>query len=66
LGTGFYFAFKLRGGHEKIEWRDKAAVYGGKALPQDISFKAVVADILMDEGAVFLFDETVVIFLAVS
>jgi hypothetical protein len=30
------------------------------------SFQAVIADILADNGAIFLFDEAVVIFLVVS
>jgi hypothetical protein len=35
---------------------------GGKAGLEDIPLKVVAASILPDNGAVFLFDETVVVF----
>jgi hypothetical protein len=41
-------------------------VNGGKAVPEGLPFKTVVADVLPDDGAVFLFNETVVVFLVVA
>jgi hypothetical protein len=41
------------------------AINGGETGLEGIPLKAVVADILPDNGAVFLFDETIVIFLMV-
>jgi hypothetical protein len=66
FGTGLYFAFKLHGGHEEVEEWYQRAINPGKAGLEGGPFHAVIADILADNGAVFLFDEAVVIFLVVS
>jgi hypothetical protein len=53
-------------GMKKLRRGDHVAVDGGVTGLEGIPLKAVVGGILPDNGAVFLFDETVVVFLVVS
>jgi hypothetical protein len=64
--TDFYLAFKFHGGYEEIEKGRQEAVDLGKAGLEGCPLKTVIADVLTDNGAVFLFDETVVVFPMVS
>jgi hypothetical protein len=56
FGTCLHLAFKLHGGHKEVEEGDQVAIDGGEAGLEGIPLKAVVTDILPDNGAVFLFD----------
>jgi hypothetical protein len=53
FGTDLHLAFKFHGGHEEVEEGNQVAVDGGKAGLESIPLKAVAADILADNGAVF-------------
>jgi hypothetical protein len=59
------FAFEPLGGHEKVKQGDQRCIDSGQAGLFLKPFEPVVADIFTDDGAVFLFDETVVVFLVV-
>jgi hypothetical protein len=56
LGAGLHLAFKLHRGLEEIEEGNRRAVHGGEAVPEAFPLHAVIADVLPDDRAVFLFD----------
>jgi hypothetical protein len=55
-GTNFYLAFKFHGGHEEIEKGDQREIDLGKMGLEGCPLKTVIADVLANNGAVFLFD----------
>jgi hypothetical protein len=62
LGTNFYLAFKFHGGHEEIEKGDQREIDLGKTGLERCPRKPIIADVLADYGAVFLFNKTIVVF----
>ena len=66
FGTDSGFAFKFLGRHEKVEQGNQRPIDG---IQEGLFFnplKPVITDIFPDHGTVFLFNETVVIFLVVA
>jgi hypothetical protein len=53
------------GGHKEVGQRDKRLAGGGQEGLFLKPFEAVIANVFTDDGAVFLFDETVAVLLAV-
>ncbi|MDR1315679.1 MAG: hypothetical protein LBK13_02295 [Spirochaetales bacterium] len=66
FGTNFYLAFKFHGGYEKIEQGDQGEVNVGKAGLEGCPLKTAIAGVPADNGAVFLFNKAIVVFLVVS
>jgi len=66
FGPDSGFAFELLGGHEKVEQGNQRLIDGGQEGLFLDPLKAVIADILADDGAVFLLDEAVVVLLVVA
>jgi hypothetical protein len=63
--TRFYLAFKFHGRHEEIEKGDQGEIGLGKEGLEGCPLKTVIADVLADDGAVFLFNKAIVVFLFV-
>jgi hypothetical protein len=59
------FTCELFGEHGEVEQKDRRAVDGGQEGLFLEPFKPVIARIFADDDAIFLFNETVVIFLVV-
>jgi hypothetical protein len=60
------FAFELLGGHEEVEERNQGRIHGGQEGLFLEACEPVITDIFTDDGAVFLFDEAVVIVLVIA
>ena len=66
FGADSGFAFELLGRHEEVEQGNQRLIDSGQEGLFLEPLKPVIADILADNGAVFLLDETVVVFLVVA
>ncbi|MDR0638933.1 MAG: hypothetical protein LBG27_08570 [Spirochaetaceae bacterium] len=66
FGTRPGFAFELLGGHEEIEEGNQALAGGGKKSLFLKPFGPVAPCVFAYNGSVFLFNEAVAVFLAVS
>ncbi|MDR2784034.1 MAG: hypothetical protein LBB48_09405, partial [Treponema sp.] len=60
------FIFELPGGYDEVEERDRRLVDGGREGPFLKHFEPVTPGVFTGNGAVFLFEETIVVFLAVA
>jgi hypothetical protein len=60
------FAFEFFGGYEEVEQRNQRLAAGGQEGLFLKPFEPVIAGIFTNHSAVFLFNEAVVVFLAVS
>jgi hypothetical protein len=66
FGSNPDFAYELLGGHEEVKEGDQGDIDGGEEGLFLKAREAVVTGIFADDGAIFLFDETVVVFLMVA
>ena len=66
FGAGSGFAFEFPGRHKEVEQGRQRRIDGGQEGLFLSACEAVIADILPDDGAVLLLDETIIIFLMVA
>jgi hypothetical protein len=64
-GAGSDFAFEFLGGHEEVQEGDQGFVDGGQEGLFLKALEPVIAGVFTDDGAVFLFDEAVIVFVVV-
>ncbi|MDR0374711.1 MAG: hypothetical protein LBH85_03200 [Treponema sp.] len=64
-GSDSDFVFEFLGGHEEGQEGSQCLVDGGQDGLFLKALEPVIARVFTDDGAVFLFDETVVVFVAI-
>jgi hypothetical protein len=60
------FAFEFLNRPEEVKEGDQRCIHGGQEGLFCKALKPVIADVFTDDGAIFLFDKTVVVFLAAA